>query len=449
MYKGNHYPCTRKKHHPPFVGPPRENCPSRLICHSFFHRIQRWNGVKIRLRSQRAAFPDPWTLAQRRPNVTREQAVDSLLDADGLNGANSLNTPLPAPLSATSEPPRPIAAPPDPAHPAWIEQPTRLHWIFSRFFPAIYLLSLARLFVGERVHLWHELAWIFGFTLATHAPAFITARRKALGLLLDRFAKEEKDFHDLYQSFIRRQEEGWQPFLIAILTGGTFAGFRLAVSWDLAPYSLDIARWAVLLVGTLGFALLGQGIWLFLVFGKMMSEMSRMLEQREARLFSWEVLEATGRGFVRTGIGASLLSFAVFWIVLTTNTLFVGDNATLASQFLFAVGVFLLSWTIPLAYFIFPQWRLHRMLVRRKEQIRELFTSKLRELERELLRSPDRQLAENYLRERQVALEIEYLPEWPFTFGSVARIITIAAVPAFAFLFKEILIDVLVGLLKG
>ena len=89
------------------------------------------------------------------------------------------------------------------------------------------------------------------------------------------------------------------------------------------------------------------------------------------------------------------------------------------------------------------------MLVRRKEQIRDLFTTRLRELERELLKKPDRQLAENYLRERQVALEIECLPEWPFTFGSVARIITIAAVPAFAFLFKEILIDVLVELLKG
>ncbi|MFZ2959705.1 MAG: hypothetical protein WA705_22710 [Candidatus Ozemobacteraceae bacterium] len=330
----------------------------------------------------------------------------------------------------------------------WLEPLTSLQKFFLCAFPLILFASFIRIFLGERVHPLYEFGWTFGFTLAVLGQPFIYARRRILGRLINHHATSEPIFNELYTGFIQRHEEGWEPLVIACIGGGVFACFRLIVSWDSAPYSYEISRWTTVIVGTLGFAFLTRTIWLFLAFGWLMGRLSAELEKAEERLFSWDVLEAAGRGYVRTALGASLLSLAVFWITLTTSRLFALQSTDLADEFFFAFGIFLLSVIIPMTYFLVPQWRLHRMLVKRKKQIRDLFSAKLHEFEHSLLKTPDRSLAEKYLQERRLLVEIENLPEWPFTYGSIARIITIVAVPAFLFLFKEVLVDVLVEMVK-
>ena len=104
---------------------------------------------------------------------------------------------------------------------------------------------------------------------------------------------------------------------------------------------------------------------------------------------------------------------------------------------------------VPLAYLVVPIWRLHRIMAQRKEEIRRLFAEEHGATERRFLENPDRQMAQTYLQGRQVIQEIDNLPEWPFRFETLAKILTLVAVPAGLFIFKEIVVDVLVELLKG
>ncbi|MBF0500559.1 MAG: hypothetical protein HQM09_10540 [Candidatus Riflebacteria bacterium] len=383
-------------------------------------------------------MPDHYVNPEPEPGVDRPAETPASSVSSGENIETALVTPS---LSGEALPDF------DRVH-RWLEPLTSFEKLFFVSFPLVLIISFIRFFFGEHIFPVYELGCTFGFTIAVLGPPFLRARRLVLGGLIVNHAQNEPVFKELYATYIKRHEDGWEPIFIAIIAGSVFAGFRLNVSWELAPYQYEVTRWLTVVVGTLGFAFFARTIWMFLAFGWLVSRLSKELELAEERLFSWDVLEAAGRGSARTAVGASLLSLATFWITLSTSRLFALQDNTLSGELQFAFGIFLLSIIIPMTYFLVPQWRLHRMLIKRKQQIRDLFSAKLHTLEHALLKKPDRPMAERYLQERQLLIEIENLPEWPFTVDSIARIATLVAIPALLFLFKEVLVDVVVDLVK-
>ncbi len=315
---------------------------------------------------------------------------------------------------------------------------------------AAWLVSVGtRMVWAEVIHVFYELGLLYLVAIGLLGPAFIRARREALRGILDRHVSGDHVFETLYEHFVNRYERGWRPLAVGLATAALFLGFRWGVSWELLPYRSDLARLVVTLVGALACGLFMRALWLLLGFGMLVTDMSRELEERGARLFSLDLLERAGTGYARTAFGASFLSMGLFWLAMASRSLVMdrpGDLAeTLPAMFL----VLLLALIVPLAYLVVPIWRLHRIMAQRKEEIRRLFAEEHAAIEARFLEKPERDMAQAYLQGRQVIAEIDHLPEWPFRFEALAKVVTVVAVPAALFIFKEIVIDVLVELLKG
>lgn len=236
--------------------------------------------------------------------------------------------------------------------------------------------------------------------------------------------------------------------MVGFLAGTGFVLFRSLVSWDLIPYSHELSRLVLVLVGGIGFGLMARTLWLFLSFGYLITRMSQELEIRQETLFSWELLERAGKGYARTASGAALLSLGIFWMASAAQRTILGGGGTLVEQLLTILLFFFLALLLPLVYLVLPVWRLHRILVVRKNRVRDLFAGDLAAVEQQFLLNPSRELGKKYFEIRSLASEAERLPEWPFRAGMVAQMFTLIAIPALLFIGKEVLVDVLVELLK-
>ena len=298
------------------------------------------------------------------------------------------------------------------------------------------------------MHLAYELGWVFSFTIAILGPSFLKSRRLALGIILNEFAKDENEFTKIMHAYVDIDETGRRPSYVGIVSGLVFFAFRIFVTWDFIPYAYDMTKWFAAVIGSVGFGFFLRSLWLFMAFGYMISQMSVKLEEFQDRLFSWELLEKAGLGYARTSLGAAVFSICVFWLVISKPLFLDSMSTKLLSQIPFLVEMLCLSVIIPILYLMVPQWRLHRILTKRKKEISDLFYSELRLTEKEFLMKPQRELAAKYLLERQMSREIDNLPEWPFRFESLAQIVTLVAIPVFLFVFKEIAVEVLVELLK-
>jgi hypothetical protein len=313
----------------------------------------------------------------------------------------------------------------------------------------LWLLSLAaRLVWPDDIRLFYELGLLYLVVVGWLGPAFLRARREALRGILDQHVAGDPVFESLYASYLQRYEQGWRPLAAGLAVAILFIGFRWGISWDVLPYRSDLARLAVTLAGALASGLFVRTLWLLLGFGGLVTDMSRELEGRGARLFSLELLERAGAGYARTAFGASFLSMGLFWMVMASRSLLIDRPGDLAETLPSMMVVLLLALVVPLAYLVIPIWRLHRIMAQRKEEIRRLFAAEHAATEARFLAQPDREMAEAYLRGRQVIAEIDNLPEWPFRFEALAKVITVVAVPGALFICKEILVDVLVELLK-
>ncbi|HNV72318.1 MAG TPA: hypothetical protein PKO06_21600, partial [Candidatus Ozemobacteraceae bacterium] len=278
--------------------------------------------------------------------------------------------------------------------------------------------------------------------------AFIRARRDALRLILDRYVSGDAVFEPLYAHFVERHQQGWRPVLAGLFMGAFFLIFRWSISWDLLPYRTGGTRLFITLMGALACGLFVRVLWQLLGFGMLVSGMSRELEERGARLFSLELLERAGAGYARTAFGASFLSLGLFWLAMASRSLIMDRPGALAETLPSVFLVLLLALIVPLAYLILPIWRLHRIMAQRKNDIRRLFAEEHAATERRFLEQPNKEMAQAYLQGRQVIEEINNLPEWPFRFETLAKLVTLVAVPAALFIFKEIVVDVAVELLK-
>ena len=266
--------------------------------------------------------------------------------------------------------------------------------------------------------------------------------------LLQRFVPAEAEAHALYDKLNERMARGWDAAVFGVVLAGAFVMQRWGVVWDLLPYRFAATRWCSLVYGALGFYCFARAVWLFLAFSHLVGRLTAYFEREQHRIFSWELLEVCGRGYVRTALGTSVLSFCMLWMAVVTHRLFVGSSGDLAREMGYIVLLATLALFMPLTYLVVPQWRLHRILVARKRAIRALFGEKLLVLERQVLAEPKRELVEAYLHERELLAEIDNLPEWPFRVGAVVQIFTVVAVPVAVFVVKEVLVDVIVELVK-
>ncbi len=330
----------------------------------------------------------------------------------------------------------------------WLAGPERawtvLFWSLLVYFVAV----VGRLAWDDRIHLFYEAGLLYLIIIGALGPAFLRARRDALRMLLNRYAKDDPVFEPLYAHFVERHQQGWRPTLAGLGTGVFFLFFRWNISWELLPYQLSASRVFITLLGALACGLFVRALWQLLGFGMLVSGMSRELEIRGARLFSLELFERAGAGYARTAFGASFLSLGLFWLAMSSRSLIMDHPAALAETLPAVFLVLILALIIPLAYLIVPIWRLHRIMAQRKDEIRRLFAEEHTAVERRFLEQPNREMAQAYLQGRQVIEEINNLPEWPFRFEMLAKLLTLVAIPAALFIFKEIVVDVAVELLK-
>ncbi len=329
----------------------------------------------------------------------------------------------------------------------WFAPLTLVEKISLLGFPLLFIGVFVRSFFDASIHPIRNLWWVFTFTMGALGRPFILSRRQALGRLLNNFAAQEPSFSKMFDEFVESEDRRHEPEIVGALGGGAFLVFRLAVSWEVLHLIGTPAFWFSSFFFSFGLGLFSRAVWMFLTFGRLVNRMSMELERIQDRLFSWELLESAGKGYARTSLGASLLSFSLFWMAYTNSLNFTTDLESIPKQIIFMESVLALAILVPLAYLLIPQWRLHRILVKRKLQIKDLFFSEFIGIEREFLKNPRREMAEKYISARQVIQEIDQLPEWPFRLENIMPILTVVAIPL-VFFFKEILVDVIVNLIR-
>jgi len=330
----------------------------------------------------------------------------------------------------------------------WLAPLTGLEYLLVWMFPLFFLglWPLAR--QNQELVPFQSLWWVISFSLGALGPAFIRARHTVLERLLQAFVPQETTFHDQYRVFRHRTEQSWEGPAVSLFGGGSFIFFRFAASWESLDPLANPAYPLATLVFALGLANFVRSLWLFLVFGFLVNRMSLELEKNQDRLFSWELLEHAGKGYARTALGAALMSFCICWMALANLQLYLQQAGRLPGQLLLMEFLLALGVIVPLAYLFIPQWRLHRILVKRKDEIRALFYDQFLRIEGQFLKDPKRELAETWLARRQLVQEVERLPEWPFRFENLAPILTVVAVPAMLFLIKEIMVSVIIELIR-
>jgi len=309
-------------------------------------------------------------------------------------------------------------------------------------------LSLIRPLFGESVHVFYEIGVLGILAVGMLGPSFVKARSLALKNILERFTRDEPGFRKMYQEFVDSQEHGPRPILAGMAAAAFFLAFRITVSWSFIPYTFETTRLVITMLGAVAVGLFVKTIWLLLTFGFLVSRMSLEFEKLQDKLFSWELLERAGTGYARTAFGASFASVGIFWMVLASRGLIGERPESLAVSLSTMFLLLLLALVIPLAYLLVPIWRLHRILVHRKTEIRKLFETDFIRTEREFLEKPRREMAQKYLAERQAVEEVEKLPEWPFRLETFAKVMTLVAIPVVLFFLKEVMADVIVALLK-
>ncbi len=331
----------------------------------------------------------------------------------------------------------------------WFEPLKSYECFFLFLYPAIFVGIVVASFYLKDIKIRSNLWWGFGFTVSMLGGAFIKARRVALGGILERFVPNGPGFTGEYQSYIARIEMGWNPAIVGILTSFSAFAFSIMASWEVLHTLVTQTPYLfILTIRAIGIGFMAKSILLILSFGSLNNRLSLEMENTQKETFSWEFLESMGREYARASVGAAVISVCVLGLILSNFRLFMSDLQNHWNQVLLMEGILLMGVVIPVVYLLYPQWRLHRILLTRKNEIRQIFYSRFLQSEREFLKAPEFEKANRYLEARGLIEEIEKLPEWPFRFQTLTPILTVFAIPIGFFLVKEVLVDVLVELVK-
>ncbi|MBF0503065.1 MAG: hypothetical protein HQM09_23255 [Candidatus Riflebacteria bacterium] len=295
----------------------------------------------------------------------------------------------------------------------------------------------------------NNLWWVFAFPVAIVGPAFFRARREALSAVITRLSSPDSRLTGLANEFTARFENGVSSIRVGVLTTCILFFMRLCVIWDMPILLYNRSLHLLTFIYCVGIGLLAQTIWIMLEYGVFINRLCIELEITQKTTFSWELLESLGRGYAQTSLGAAVLSVTILDMVVRGNMrLFLINWSSINSQIIFMELVFGAAVVTPFVYLLRPQWRLHNILVFRKEEIRTIFSKRFHEAERAFLTDPGSDNVDRYLAARHTFEEIEKLPEWPFRFESIAPMLSVFILPVVLFLLKEVLVDVIVNLIK-
>ncbi len=98
----------------------------------------------------------------------------------------------------------------------------------------------------------------------------------------------------------------------------------------------------------------------------------------------------------------------------------------------------------PIVYIIFPQWGIHKLLMKRKGRLLDKVRFDLEQIEERLGGEATRSDLEEFSRLSQINESLEKLPEWPFEGGGKVGTVLFVGIPSLLLLFKEVLLEVLV-----
>ena len=285
----------------------------------------------------------------------------------------------------------------------WLDELSWGETLWVALFPVLFLVGLLRAAGDERIHLFYELSWVYAFSCAAVAPSFVRARFRRLGDLLAGNRVEENAVHEPVRQYERRLMFSSQPLVLGLSACAGFLAFRLLVTWDLIPYQGEVVKLVHVLTGGAGMYLLARALWQFLSFGYLISHLSEVFEEHQDKLFSWQLLEDSGKGYSRTAIGAACLSLGVFVMAVSAQTTVLGMAGGFLDQLVMYTCYLVLALLMPMLYLVVPVWRLHRILVARKGNIRALFQDELAGIEREFLQKPEKEVGMRYLQARRMA----------------------------------------------
>ncbi|MFZ2960065.1 MAG: hypothetical protein WA705_24555 [Candidatus Ozemobacteraceae bacterium] len=99
------------------------------------------------------------------------------------------------------------------------------------------------------------------------------------------------------------------------------------------------------------------------------------------------------------------------------------------------------------AYFIVPQWGIHRMLKRRKEAARERIDELLENGETEVIARPGELSFEKFTRYTLMKEAIDQMPEWPFQARGALGTILLFGIPGLLVFLKEIFLNIFANVL--
>jgi len=333
----------------------------------------------------------------------------------------------------------------------WCVPLSRWRWTLFLGFLVWFLFIFIASFFSERFHVSRNLWWAIAFPLSALGPAFVQARRQMLDTALRLLPRRDQPMLDLVQTYVQRHETGRDPAIVGLVSALAFGAFRVSASWEVRDilYSWPFIIHTVILL--LGIGCMAQTIWLILYYGRLINALTLRLSDQADRLFSWTQIAAMGNSYARASLGTALISLAFLVMVLTNYQLFAADMKTHTVQILFMEVIFCAAVIMPFAYLILPQWRLRTLLITRKELLLQRQLPLLIEAEHAMLIEDSRDVTrtERYLQRRREWREIEALPHWPFNIDAVAPMISVFAIPVILFLFKEVLVDLIIDWVKG
>ncbi|MFL5729504.1 MAG: hypothetical protein ACJ75J_08460 [Cytophagaceae bacterium] len=201
--------------------------------------------------------------------------------------------------------------------------------------------------------------------------------------------------------------------------------FTSMVTFSIYPFvkfacgDSEILLWIRLISSFIGFFFAGLGIWAIIVIIRFANEIAgfkvkiAVFQNRQTGILSM------GSLFLRMSFSIAL---ANSMIVLTAVFSPFGNSWII----LFWLGIAVLS---VLAFFIIPQYGVHKIMAKEKEQRIEAFAGHLETAMEESLRNPDQDNMQRLRQLFELQNHLNQMNEWPFNYNALWQLITALLIP--------------------
>lgn len=341
-------------------------------------------------------------------------------------------------------------------------------WLFAGGLWLLLLLARWNLFPLEPVYWAHECILVLSFTFATCTSVW----------LLDLFATLRQDLsgaHEQVRLLLEQQYQdlrGWgQLIVMPVLVGGLAISIRYVCSSDIfEPFTNRTLDYLFSFWLFVGFCCFMHAMVPVARFSRIVRILGEVAE--DGRLGRSEIRKVSGF-YLKTAVLSTLMFFLGGMVIFVLHLIytyhgnpwpglyvFSGIKAQSLWGFLTAVyrhdssleilvavllygGISLGS----LIYFLVPQWNVHELLVHRKQRSLERAEQALEEAEKQMMAAPGAESMERYTRQTMMVQAVENMPEWPFDGRGFVGFLLVMLLPALIVIFKEIILETIVGFL--